>query len=776
MKKKFLSLVLCLCVVFALLPMGAGAVDYPGFDMADYQKYLEEAMKESGMDMPDLSDFAGFNMEDWQKQVEDLMAYEELLEQTEKEEEAREAAAAQAAAEKAAQEAAQAAAGPEVITIQAPRTVEELNVKWSKLKPVHTSGSPYVTEPEMSYEKGGPTLGVVKEQVLVDGLNTLNFARYMAGLTGDVSLVRDFIISAQYGSALLAYRGMDLTHTPEMPQFLDDKSFYEKGYEGTTNSSIHKDTDIRRVSQGVVESVKGYLGDLGENNRDAAGHRDSALDPSLTGTGFGLATSRFNEYFSAMWTGYGSSLNGTGTKTTDYEAITWPVAGYHAMDFYKTGIQWSVRVNSSRYDTSKLGEVKVTVTGPNGTAVVPHKIGPYSHMIIFTPTQSVRAGEKYSVEVSGLYRNNKPATLKYTVEFFDLRAPGTSTADRLAVDKIAVEEGVKEFSYVATNFTTADDLLKCLWAETKYVDSIQWVAAPAVSNATYSKNGALTGTVKLTLNGESVTYAVNMTIPKLTAGNGAYKALAAGKAMTVSASTTQAEVERHINAALPSGCTATVSRFGVVAPTATEIGYVYYDLAVSETGEVIPSTATIVQIIPVVGRKALDPQYLTTPAGTASSPAALSIPATGTAYPSIQFVQVDGVTRQFFMYALKDASGNPTNYVKVRDLADALNETTARFSVEWNGAVNLVAGKEYTPNGSENQIPFYGEKTYTVPTAPTNVNGEASDLVAITLYDNKGGGYTYYQLRDLGRKLGFNVGWSVEKGVYIETNKPYSGN
>lgn len=150
----------------------------------------------------------------------------------------------------------------------------------------------------------------------------------------------------------------------------------------------------------------------------------------------------------------------------------------------------------------------------------------------------------------------------------------------------------------------------------------------------------------------------------------------------------------------------------------------------------------------------------------------------GTAYPSTQAVELDGKKVTFQMYALKDAAGNPTNYVKVRDLALALNGTAAQFNVGWDQAakvVDLTAKAPYTPNGSENQTPFSGERAYTAPLNPTNVNGGASDLQAIVLTDDAGGAYTYYQLRDLGRKLGFNVDWSREKGVFVETNKPYSG-
>lgn len=152
-----------------------------------------------------------------------------------------------------------------------------------------------------------------------------------------------------------------------------------------------------------------------------------------------------------------------------------------------------------------------------------------------------------------------------------------------------------------------------------------------------------------------------------------------------------------------------------------------------------------------------------------------SIPATGTAYPATQTIDLDGKKVEFQMYQLRDADGNGTNYVKIRDLALALNGTAAQFAVDYDGSVDLVAGKPYTPNGSENKTPFSGERTYSLPGNPTKVNSSVSDLQAIVLTDDSGGGYTYYKLRDLGSKLGFNVDWSVEKGVFIETNKPYSG-
>lgn len=150
-------------------------------------------------------------------------------------------------------------------------------------------------------------------------------------------------------------------------------------------------------------------------------------------------------------------------------------------------------------------------------------------------------------------------------------------------------------------------------------------------------------------------------------------------------------------------------------------------------------------------------------------------PAGGMAYTSTQIVMVDGKAMQFQMYALKDARGNDTNYIKLRDLAYVLNGTRAQFDVTWNGAVNVETGRAYRVTGEEMRTPFSGNRAYEMALSATNVNGSPVNLTAILLKDDSGGGYTYYQLRDLGRALGFNVGWEAGRGIFVETDKPYAG-
>ena len=164
-----------------------------------------------------------------------------------------------------------------------------------------------------------------------------------------------------------------------------------------------------------------------------------------------------------------------------------------------------------------------------------------------------------------------------------------------------------------------------------------------------------------------------------------------------------------------------------------------------------------------------DPEPTTPPADT--------IPASGTAKARTQTVTVDGKAVEFQMYALVDENGNGTNYIKLRDMAQVLNGTEAQFSVGYDNAsksISVATGEAYTSTGSEMTTPFSGDRTYTGGSQSIQVDGEATEMTAITLLDDAGGGYNYFKLRDLGKALGFNVGWSKEAGVFIESDKPYA--
>ena len=150
------------------------------------------------------------------------------------------------------------------------------------------------------------------------------------------------------------------------------------------------------------------------------------------------------------------------------------------------------------------------------------------------------------------------------------------------------------------------------------------------------------------------------------------------------------------------------------------------------------------------------------------------IPASGVAKARTQKIDIDGTEISFQTYALVGENGGETNFVKLRDAAYAMNGTAAQFAVDWDGSVQIVPGSAYVPNGSEMRTPFSGDRMYQKASAATKVYGQNVLFTAIVLTDDQGGGYTYYKLRDLGQALDFDVSWSAERGIYIDSDKPYT--
>ena len=101
--------------------------------------------------------------------------------------------------------------------------------------------------------------------------------------------------------------------------------------------------------------------------------------------------------------------------------------------------------------------------------------------------------------------------------------------------------------------------------------------------------------------------------------------------------------------------------------------------------------------------------------------------------------------------------------------------TAAQFDVTWDerrSTIMLNPGTPYrSPNGSEMSTPFSGDQSYTRSNSAVLVGTDTVHLSAITLTDANGGGYTYFQLRELGEALGFGVEWDAQAGaILIQTD------
>ena len=116
---------------------------------------------------------------------------------------------------------------------------------------------------------------------------------------------------------------------------------------------------------------------------------------------------------------------------------------------------------------------------------------------------------------------------------------------------------------------------------------------------------------------------------------------------------------------------------------------------------------------------------------------------------------------------------NGSNYFKIRDVAALLNGTEKQFAVGYDGGKNAVTattGQGYAKQaGDLAGAPSGGSQSAEASNDAIYVNGEK-----ITAEVYKIGGSNYFKLRDLGKALNFYVGWSADRGMYIETDKPYS--
>ena len=154
--------------------------------------------------------------------------------------------------------------------------------------------------------------------------------------------------------------------------------------------------------------------------------------------------------------------------------------------------------------------------------------------------------------------------------------------------------------------------------------------------------------------------------------------------------------------------------------------------------------------------------------GTTTTPTQPTQPAGTTASPTNDKLEVNGAAADPTVYKIGDS-----NYFKIRDVAALLSGTEKQFAVGYDGeknAVTATTGQGYDKqSGDLAGAAAGGSQTADPSNDAIYVNGEK-----ITAEVYKINGSNYFKLRDLGKALNFYVGWSAERGMYIETSKPYS--
>ena len=106
-------------------------------------------------------------------------------------------------------------------------------------------------------------------------------------------------------------------------------------------------------------------------------------------------------------------------------------------------------------------------------------------------------------------------------------------------------------------------------------------------------------------------------------------------------------------------------------------------------------------------------------------------------------------------------------------MAALLNGTEKQFAVGYDGEKNSVTattGQGYAKQSGD----LAGAATGGNQSADPSNDAIYVDGQKIEAEVYKINGSNYFKLRDLGKALNFYVGWSAERGMYIETDKPYS--
>lgn len=419
-----------------------------------------------------------------------------------------------------------------VIELKSKKSIEDINSKWAELKPVFNDNL-YVEEAFVyGYEADSFKPGKIADGAKKDGVNMINFARYLADIPSDVSLNKDYNTYAQYGAALLLAEGK-MNHTPKHPAAMPD-DFYKTGYKGTSESNLFSQPAEYHKNQIVSDSVLGYLADNGSGNISSLGHRRWVLNPKMGATGFGAAAD--------SWAGQAYSVMyafDTSRSVKSYDCVTWPAVGYHPTKMFGDSYPWSVSLSASAFDASKTKEIQVSmhISLANGgekditlTSADNNKSGKYFNVsakgygtgfcIIFRPEWTYKSGDKVDVTISGVYKKgeSKPTTIKYTTEFFKIgdkssSSPTASNEDKILSDKNAISDAVK--SMKVTNSTTKEQLLAEAMKNVKYGTTGEWGVDYSKTDATEQKDGLIKGTINLELDGVYQAVKVNKVIQKL---------------------------------------------------------------------------------------------------------------------------------------------------------------------------------------------------------------------------------------------------------------------
>lgn len=285
--------------------------------------------------------------------------------------------------------------------------IKEIKTKKEEIGTPKFNGDPF----ENSADTTNFYQGKLAQGFLKDGENSINYARFLAGLP-TIEMTDKKNQQAQYGPLILSILG-ELNHTPKNPGNIP-KDVFSKGYDVTSTSNLGTGYSS------VFDFNQHCLNDSDNGNIDRVGHRRWLLSPKLKYVGMGY----LNGYCATMV--FDSSAN------TKKDVIMWPAEGVFPLGMFEKDQAWSIHIpKESNYKISSKSVVKVTLTRVNDGKkwifdkpsnsveanyfnIETNNYG-YCSAVIFRPdVEEYTNGDEFLVKVEGM-----KDILEYRVKFFD---------------------------------------------------------------------------------------------------------------------------------------------------------------------------------------------------------------------------------------------------------------------------------------------------------------------------------------------------------------------
>lgn len=355
-------------------------------------------------------------------------------------------------------------------------TQDEIRAKYREYGGIDIYSSvTYLTD----YSTSAPyAMGEMSAADKQNGLNAINFCRYIAGLPADVELKTSYNDHAQASSLINAVNSV-LSHTPAKPSGMSDE-LYNMGYTGSGSSDIGM--GFRNVADSVI---RGYMQDSDSSNISVLGHRRWLLSPDFKYTGVGYV-----ERYTAT---YVIDHSRSETFTGDY--VAWPPANMPMELYIGSGSDYAFSVLlGDDYDAPSSSTITVTVQSAkqnrtwnlNGSStsysqylnVSNANYGSLRKCIIFN-VGMFGANDKVTVTINGITKNGVSAPITYTVNFFEIEHHYEGRETKAAT---CTSEGVTTY----TCSVCGDSYTKSI-AKTAHTYSSEWTTD---KNATCISEGS----------------------------------------------------------------------------------------------------------------------------------------------------------------------------------------------------------------------------------------------------------------------------------------------